>query len=472
LRKQQEERFILNGDQLAIPFVYNMLNPKSKSIDYKNYNQEVQSFYGLVDFSYKNFLFLTATARNDWFSTLAVPGVDASDSNLDIFYPSVNGSFVFSEVADFGPVLTFGKLRAGYSKVGGATDPYQTVLNYGFDPRSVNGTSLGSIINDAVPNSALVPSEATEIEIGTEIGIFDNRLRLDLSWYNKKSSNEIIRAPASGSSGYNFAILNLGELRNKGFEMLVTAVPVQNQDLRWTTSLNGSYNQNEVLSLAAGQTSLGVNEAYSGTAFTRHVVGLPAHQIMAYDYLRDDDGNIVYSSVGTPQQGDLNSYGSAIPKWTLGFNNEFAYKNFTMGILVDGKFGGKVFSGTNYFAYRFGLHKETLALRDGVPANDGTTTTAQRYYSDLTDRVSAPFVEDASFIKFRQFSLGYSIPRVLLGGVVKSATLSFVGRNLFIMMKKTDNIDPEANYSAFSPGIEQGGVPPTRTYGFNLNVKF
>ncbi|MCD9019419.1 SusC/RagA family TonB-linked outer membrane protein [Parachryseolinea silvisoli] len=472
LRKQQEERMVQNGDNFAIPFVYNVTNPRNKSLDYKNYNQEVQSFYGMVDFSYKNFLFLTATARNDWFSTLAVPGQNISKSNLDILYPSVNGSFAFSEIWDLGPSVTFGKLRAGFSKVGGATDPYQTVLNYGIDPRLINGNPIGTVINDAIPNSALVPSEATEVEVGTELGFLGNRLRLDLAWYNKKSTNEIIRAPASGTSGYNYVMLNIGELRNKGVEALITAIPVQKTDFRWTTTLNGSFNQNEVLKLAAGQNSLGVNTARSGNGFTQHVVGYAAHQIMAFDYKRDADGNIEYQDNGVPAQGDLKTYGSAIAKWTTGWNNEFSYKQFNFGFLIDGKFGGKVFSGTNFYAYQFGLHKETLPLRAGVTGSNDKLTSGQAYYSGLASNVSELFVYDASFVKLRQVTLGYTLPGALLGNVVKSATLSFVGRNLFFISKKTDNIDPEANYSTFAPGLEQGGVPPTRTYGFNLNVKF
>jgi TonB-linked SusC/RagA family outer membrane protein len=472
LRKQQEERLIQSGDNFAIPFVYNITNPKNKSTDYKNYKQEVQSFYGMVDFSYKNFLFLTATARNDWFSTLAVPGQSVSKSNLDILYPSVNGSFAFSEVWDLGSSLTFGKLRAGFSKVGGATDPYQTVLNYGIDPRLITEHPIGTIINDAIPNSALVPSEATEIEIGTELGFLGNRLRFDLSWYHKKSTNEIIRAPASSTSGYNFVMLNIGELQNKGVEALITGIAVQKQNFRWTTSLNGSFNQNEVLKLAAGQNSLGVNTSRSGNGFTQHIVGYAAHQIMAFDYKRDAAGNIQYQDNGVPFQGDLKPYGSAIAKWTTGWNNEFSYKKITLGFLIDGKFGGKVFSGTNFYAYQFGLHKETLPLRGGVTGSNDKLTSGQAYYTGLAANVSELFVYDASFIKFRQLSLGYTFPGVLLGNVVKSATLSFVGRNLFFISKKTDNIDPEANYSTFAPGLEQGGVPPTRTYGFNLNIKF
>ena len=470
LRKQEAEMSQLIGNDLAVPFTYSITNAKNKTVNYTDFNQEIQSVYGTLELAYKNYLFLTATGRNDWFSTLAVPGVNLSASAMDIFYPSVSGSFVFSELWNLGQSFTFGKLRAGYAKVGQATDPYQTVLNYGIDARTVNGYPIGTIINTAIPNSELKPSEATEIEVGTELGFFDNRVRLDLTWYNKKSTNEIVKAPASITSGYTSVVLNIGELKNTGLEMLLTTSPVKKQDFQWVSSLNGSVNNNEVVKLAEGQKSLAVGESRSGNGFTQHIVGEAAHQIMAFDYLRDADGQIVVNANGVPQRGDLKSFGSAYHKWTAGWNNEFSYKQFSMSFLIDGKFGGKIFSATDYYGYQFGLHKATLVGRDETFGENNASS--QRYYGDFSNNVSSTFVHDASFIKFRQFTLGYTIPGQVLNNAVKSVTVSFVARNLFILMKKTDNIDPESNFSNYAPGLELGGVPPVRTYGFNLNVKF
>ncbi len=470
LRKQEAEMSQLIGNDLAVPFTYSITNAKNKTVNYTDFNQEIQSVYGTLELAYKNYLFVTATGRNDWFSTLAVPGVNLSASAMDIFYPSVSGSFVFSELWNLGQSFTFGKLRAGYAKVGQATDPYQTVLNYGIDARTVNGYPIGTIINTAIPNSELKPSEATEIEVGTELGFFDNRVRLDLTWYNKKSTNEIVKAPASITSGYTSVVLNIGELKNTGLEMLLTTSPVKKQDFQWVSSLNGSVNNNEVVKLAEGQKSLAVGESRSGNGFTQHIVGEAAHQIMAFDYLRDADGQIVVNANGVPQRGDLKSFGSAYHKWTAGWNNEFSYKQFSMSFLIDGKFGGKIFSATDYYGYQFGLHKATLVGRDETFGENNASS--QRYYGDFSNNVSSTFVHDASFIKFRQFTLGYTIPGQVLNNAVKSVTVSFVARNLFILMKKTDNIDPESNFSNYAPGLELGGVPPVRTYGFNLNVKF
>jgi TonB-linked SusC/RagA family outer membrane protein len=470
LRKQEFETIAILGENLAAPFVYGITNALAKTLTYTNQRQEVQSLYGTLDVSYKNFLFLTATARNDWFSTLAVPGVDPKDTDLSVLYPSVSGSFAFSEIWDISPALTFGKIRAGFATVGQATRPYQTALNYSVDARLVNGLPIGTITNTSIPNSQLKASTASEFEIGTELGFFSNRLRVDLTYYDKKSKDEIVEASASNSSGYSAVVLNIGELQNAGVEMLVTGTAVQKSDFRWVTSVNASMNNSKVLKIADGQSTLAVGTSRTGNGFTRHIEGEAAHQIMAFDYLRDANGEIVRNADGVPQRGDLKAYGPAYAKWIAGWNNEFSYKQFSMSFLIDGKFGNKIFSGTNYYAYQFGLHKETLAGRESTFGENNAT--AQTYYTNFANNVSSTFVEDASFIKFRQFTLGYTIPGALLNNVIKSATISFVGRNLAILMKKTDNIDPEANFSNYAPGLELGGVPPTRTYGFNLNVKF
>ncbi len=141
------------------------------------------------------------------------------NNKVDIFYPSVSGSFVFSQLLSSG-WLSFGKLRTGYAVVGQVTSTYQTQLSYTFAGSTFNGYPSGLILNSSVPNSALKPSRAIELEIGTELGLFQNRINLDLTWYNKKPTNEILEAPASIGSGYGGSVLNIGELQNKGFEAL------------------------------------------------------------------------------------------------------------------------------------------------------------------------------------------------------------------------------------------------------------
>jgi len=467
-RRTKSEAFQNIGSDLAVFGVNTLGNAKNKSAQNFFSDQEIHSVYGSVDLSYKEFLFLTATTRRDWFSTLATPG---TDNDLSVTYPAVSGSFVFTELwkPEF---LSFGKIRAGYSKVGQATNPYQTQLSYAFLPTSLNGLPLGTISPDNVniPNRSLLASKATEFEIGTELAMAQNRLRLDLTFYKKKSTNEIVYAPASISSGYQGAVLNAGEMENKGVEMLLTVLPIKTDDFTWTSSFNLAYNKNTVLSLAAGQEQSVYATSRSGVGFVGQIVGKPFGQVLAYDYQYNPDGSIAMTPNGVPARGDLKAFGTAFHPWTEGWSNDFVYKRLSLGVLIDGKFGAKIFSATDYYATIFGLRKETLVNREGVFGTDNLD--AATYYGTLANNVSKEFVQNANFIKLRQVTLGYSFPSALFGNKIQRLTLSLVARNLFFISRKTDNIDPEGSYNAFAQGLELGGVPPTRTFGLNLNAKF
>ena len=289
----------------------------------------------------------------------------------------------------------------------------------------------------------------------------------------KNSKNEIVPAPASITSGYAGAVLNIGQIRNKGWEFLVNGTPVKEKNFTWNTSINGSYNANTVIALAAGQSSLAVAESRTGLASTVDVIGKAADQIQAFDYLRNADGSLKLDANGVPMQGALKQYGSAYGPWGAGFSNDFTFGHVTFSFLIDGKFGGHVFAGDEYYAYEDGLTKSTLPGREtGFPNGTSTPTTAENYYTTLGNNVSGLFVQNASFIKFRQITLGYNLPTGIFGKVIQSANLSLVARNLFYIMKRTTDIDPEASYGTYSQGLELGGVPTTRTYGLNLNVKF
>ena len=277
-------------------------------------------------------------------------------------------------------------------------------------------------------------------------------------------------APASISSGYQGAVLNAGELENKGVEMLLTVLPVKTAAFTWTSAFNGAYNKNTVLSLAAGQQQSVYATSRSGVGFVAQVVGQPFGQVMAYDNKFNPDGSIALTTNGVPARGDLRAFGTAFHPWTLGWSNDFSYQHLSLGVLLDGKFGGKIFSATDYYATIFGLRQETLVNREGTFGTDKLD--AATYYGTLANNVSKDFVQDASFIKLRQLTLGYSFGNGLFDHHIQRLTLSLVARNLFFIRRLTDNIDPEGSYNAFSQGLELGGVPPSRTFGLNLNAKF
>ncbi len=461
-RNTKSEMTINQGTDFLVPGVHTITGLANKAVGYVKTAQETQSAYGTLEFAYRDVLYLTGSARTDWFSTLATPGME---NKLHVVYPSISGSFVFTEFVN-SPALSFGKLRAGYAVVGQATNPYQTALTYRLLSQSLNGKPLGEITNTSIPNSQLKASKASELEIGTDLHFFGGRLNLDVTWYKKQSDDEITSVTTSNTVGYDGAILNSGSIQNKGVEALVSGVLIKREHFNWTSSLNMTFNENKVLSLADGVPEQLIATSRSGVGFLKNIPGKALGQIMAYDYKYDDNGDIVLLDDGSPDRGELRSYGSAYNKWFAGWNNEFTYNNFNLGFLIDGKFGGKLFSATDYYGYIKGLHQATLERREELG------NTASKFYENTANNTSYRFVNDASFIKFRQLTLGYSFPAHLFDNKIKGLNLSFVARNLFILMRRTDNIDPESSYNATFPGLELGGMPPARTFGLNLNVKF
>lgn len=470
-RKNSVDDLVATGNTFETPYLYTVGNLASPT-EYTNFPViQNKSLYGTLDFSYKNFLYMGVTGRNDWYSTLA-PG------KTNYFYPSINGSFVFSELLHWS-WMDLGKLRVGYADVGGEADAaYQTLLGYN-NIGNLNGHPIGNISNGGtVPNAQLEPSSAKEFEIGTELDFFKNRLHFDIAYYNKKESKEVLPAVTSETSGYNAVLLNSGTIQNKGIEFLVSGVPVKTQHFTWTETLNISYNNNKVLSLSSGSGNypLGYSRAGEdegvGVAYMSQTLGKSAYQIFVADPERDASGNIIIDpTTGAPAAGTTyKDVGSGIDPWTTGITSEFRYKGINLSFLIDGKFGGKIFSGTNWYAYQFGLSKATLPGRD---LRYGTNQLyPQDYYAQVSNYNPGIFVYDASFIKFRQIILGYTFPASMFNNKIQGINISFVARNVFTIMKHTPNIDPESNYSNGPQGIEQAEVPYTRTFGLNLNVKF
>jgi TonB-linked SusC/RagA family outer membrane protein len=470
-RKNTVDDLVATGNTFETPYLYTVGNLASPT-EYENNPLVVnKSIYGTLDFSYKNFLYLTGTGRNDWYSTLA-PG------KTDYFYPSISGSFVFSELLHAN-WLDMGKLRVGYSNTGGEADqPYQTILGYN-NIGNLNGHPIGNISNGGtVPSAVLEPSTSKEFEIGTEMDLFKNRLHLDIALYNKKLSKEVIPAVTSEASGYNAVLLNSGSLQNRGIELLVSGTPIKTSKFSWTETVNFTYNDSKVLSLTkgAGNYPLGYSRAGEdeglGVAYMSQVIGKPAYQIFVADPARDSNGKIIIDpGTGAPEAGTTyKDMGTGVDPYYGGITTEFRYKGFNFSFLVDGKFGGKIFSGTNWYGYGYGLSKETLAGRNQTYGTQALFP--QDYYNQIATNNPAIFVYDASFIKLRQIILGYSFPASMFNNKIQGITLSFVGRNLWTIMKHTPNIDPESNYSNGAQGIEQATVPYTRTLGLNLNVKF
>lgn len=456
--------------------LYTIGNGQVKTPNYGYSKKKVNSIYGAAEFSYKNFLFVNITGRNDWFSTLN-PG---SNSYL---YPSVSGSFVFSQAFENAPGwLTYGKLRAAYAEVGGDTDPYSNNLYYGINANPFNGTALGNLPSTVSPNANLRPLKVKETEVGLEMKTFDSRLNLDLSLYRKNTVDEILNVDISNASGFSQTKVNVGKLRNQGVEFLLTIVPVRADNFSWETSLNGSYNISKVIELADNQQrfDVGTGEFFG---IVSHEVGKPLASLRGFDYKRDAQGRII-TSAGLPQQGNIVSFGSAIPKWVGAWVNTINVKGIRIGTQIDFKAGNKILSNSNLNFLREGLSKPSLVGREGgvllesVTATGEANTTrveAEQFYTAYrSTNLASPFVYNGTFVRWRTLSIGYDLSRFLREKTfVKGLTLSAMCNNVLMIKKYIDNLDPEAQVSASDnlQGIETHTLPTTRSYGINLNIK-
>jgi TonB-linked SusC/RagA family outer membrane protein len=478
LRKNKYEVINSAASTFSVPVETINNATTNKSIGYQNRNAEVHSFYYSADFSYKSFLTLSTTGRQDKFSYL---------DGRSIFYPSAGLSFIFSDLLKM-PGLSFGKLRGSWAK--STSDPfvglYQSNLYYGFSG-SANGFPLGQITNSNVPNRNLLPNKLKEFEAGLDLRFFEGRIGLDVAYFNRKSTGEPLNVTTSITSGYSGATLNVGSVESKGIELLLTATPVKTNNFSWNMSFNYTNNNNRVVSLTPELTAIQSAVSRSLNAFIRQIPGERVSQVSAFDFKRDASGSIIYDANGKPMQGDLKNYGTSAAPIYGGLNNELKYKSFNLSFLIDYKFGNKLFSATNYYAYIYGLHKNTLVGREegvvGVGVNEAgqpnnVKVSAQDYYGGNGDgvaqRISSQFVYNAGFVKLRQVTLGYTLPTRILGKLpIQSVTVSLVARNLLILKKWTPNIDPESSYSnsPLTAGLELAGVPPMRSYGFNLNIK-
>ncbi|MDP9079913.1 MAG: SusC/RagA family TonB-linked outer membrane protein [Bacteroidota bacterium] len=458
--------------------LYTIGNGVTNTSTYNLSKQTVNSLYGTAELSYKNLLYLNVTGRTDWYSVLA--------KDLDhYFYPSISGSFVFSELLPDAKWLNFGKIRVAIAETGsaGTVGPYNA-LTFALSSNAFNGLPLGSINNTSSPNPRIKPFGVNEKEIGLEIHMFNNRVNLDVAAYDKKTTNQAVPISLSAASGYSSTLVNLGGLDNKGLELNLELTPVRNQTITWKTAFNAAFNSSKVLSLANNQKQLVVGSPeFFGTIVD--VVGLPLNQIQGATYKRDAAGNILLTG-GKPNASTTPvNFGSGLPTSTGGWINTVTYKGFIFAAHIDYKAGGKVLSSTNLNLLREGLSKASLQGRvggvvyPGVNSTDGLTNTtavnAEDFYANYRSKnILDPFIYSSSFIKLRNLSLGYDLSKFINKKYVKSLVLSAVCHNVLIIKKYTPNIDPEAIGSSGDnlTGYEQASLPTIRTYGLNMNIKF
>ncbi|ARS37340.1 SusC/RagA family TonB-linked outer membrane protein [Pontibacter actiniarum] len=483
----------VTATNLTIDGLYDYANATS-TVPGQGFSQRrIIGVWGDLGLSYKEYLFLNVTGRNDWSSTLPV-------DNRSFFYPSVSAGFVFTDALNIqSSVLDYGKIRASWANVGSGANPYS--LDYVYNPAtsyfvqySLSGTFphgglLGFTAPRTYPNFNLKPQNQENIEFGADFRFLDNRIGLGVTYYDTKTSNQIVSLDVPLSTGYFARTVNVGAVLNKGFEVDLRLNPIRTSSgFDWTTDVNFARNVQSVEDLPEGLESYGLASGWSGLQIKAE--DGKSFGLYGTAWQRDPEGNfIINAETGLREVEQGKRLGSINPDWTMGVNNTFSYKGVNLGFLVDIRKGGVFYSGTVASLRSSGLAEETLENRGSIFIDRGVNktkdgdfvpnTTPVQSMQDFWGRYSATAntegnVFDASYVKLREVRVSYILPKAWLDKTfIGSAELGIEGRNLWIIHSNVPHIDPESNFfgaGSVGEGVEFNTMPTTRTLGFNLRL--
>ncbi len=482
----------LTADALIVPGLFTISNVSgSPGTGMGGSHIRSNSVYANLSLGFMGMLYIDASARNDWSSTIADP----------FFYPSVSASWLLTETfpAMKGSVLEFLKLRGGWAQVGAATSAYQTSRYYSSVGYNINGS--GQFSNPTTyPPAGLRPESVETSEIGLEARFFGNRLGIDMALYNKTTTDQILSAEVSRSTGYSSMKVNAGEINNKGIEIQLTATPVRTSNFNWDITLNWSKDRSKIISLytdeATGQNITTYNIGSSWSVYTQARVGEPWGAIYGTGSVTDDNGNIIVGANGRAKR-ESRVLGNVNPDWIAGLNMDFSWKNFSFGFLLDFRKGGDVFSVSQMFGTYTGIYEYTAA--NGVRENgvvfgkdiltDRTFVKEDGTVNDIVVAPTSAFADfysnrsfcvfDGSYLKLKDLYITYTIPasRFTKSSLVKAFNVSLVGSNVAILWLHESNIariDPESSVNSDNGGVglEANSYMPTRSIGLKLGITF
>jgi TonB-linked SusC/RagA family outer membrane protein len=481
---------------LAQPGVFKLNNAASPVEVYQQSGRKrINSLYALAKLGYKDVLFMDITGRNDWSSALATP---TSTANTAFFYPSVSASWVLSNQFSLPSVISFAKVRASIASVGNDTSPYQTTGV--FNARNPVFSQPAFSDQSAIANTNLKPESITSLEVGTDVRFFNDRLGVDLTYYDARTRNQILSLPIAIPTGYSERVINGGEVRSRGIEAVVTATPIQTSRIRWNVSLNFSRNRTTVVSLPeeAGTLTLGYNRIYDNvnqTVWYQVRQGDRMGDMWGTGYRRNAQGDFIVGSNGQYiADNTLKKLGNYNPDFIVGLSNQISVRNWNLGFLVDWRQGGVLVSRTLALAGVAGQLIETADRPEaGIVAkgvvNTGTTDNpnyqantraipAETYYRMYYDRNNEEnSTYNASYVKLRELTIGYTVPETAwlakkLG--MQRLTVAVVGRNL-LALSHIPHFDPEQTsfqQNQLQTGVEDMTYPTTRNLGVKLSVNF
>jgi TonB-linked SusC/RagA family outer membrane protein len=492
LFRTSNDRNTQNINSLIQPGLINLSNSgEFPSVTQFSSEKIINSIYGSASFGYNGYLFIDITGRNDWSSTLP-------SANNSYFYPSIGGSFVFTDAFKVIPenILSFGKLRASYAIVGNDTNPYQLVPTYSFD--GIYNNQAYASLSSTFYNPDLKPEKTASLEYGIDLRFFKDRVGFGATRYSTSTTNQIVTAQITPASGYRARYYNAGEIQNRGTEFNLSATPVKTKNFSWQVLTNYARNNSEVKSLVEGVNSFQLNSWY-GRLLVFAEVGQPYGIIRGAGWKRDAQGRKLVSANGLPIAEANLVLGNAMPDWTGGINNSFKFKDFNLSFLIDIRKGGDFYSGTyrrsyisgalaatlegreDYYLHSYIYGESTASLQGGFIFKDAVFEDGRPnnvYISPQSNGFSnldEMQIFDASYVKLREAVLGYTIPSaVLKKSMISQARISLSGRNLWTIHKNAPKgIDPESSVtSGNGQGIEYGSLPPFSTYGIDLRLTF
>lgn len=504
-RYSRNSNTFASGDGFTVIDFNSFENLENKYVSENEVEHAVNSFYGSAQFSYKNFAFLDITGRNDWTSSL-------SEDNRSFFYPSVNFGLVITDALNIkNDILGYAKIRASYAEVGNDIGPYAINSYYNFG-NDIMGRPSGSVSNK-IENTDLKPERSKSYELGADLRFFKNRLGIDFTWYDARIEDQIIGGfPIAQSSGYTNMPVNAGEISNKGIELSVSGTPIKTKDWKWDLTINYSRNNNEVVKFNEDIEKIRLGDARNADVYA--MKGETFGTIYGKGYKRNEDGVVVVDSDGIPiTDSEEKILGDIQPDFIGSIHSSLSYKGITLGVLIDGSFGGEVISLSQQDMNRAGTSKQSLDGREGWIAavangdaqnsdrsnavggldywvgnsvfEDGTPNSGasaryanpyQYWHTMRGKRNGEAFINDVTYVKLREVSLSYSLPKNIMSRLpLTDISFGVVGRNLLLLNYETDFFDPEAyknNNSTGGLGIESGTWPTQRSVTFNVRVKF
>ncbi|MBS1621252.1 MAG: SusC/RagA family TonB-linked outer membrane protein [Bacteroidetes bacterium] len=483
-----------NGDGLRFANVFTLANilPSNYNVSDGSGHSQQQAVFATTQFNFRDYLYLDLTGRNDWSSAFAFTPVEKKG----YFYYSAGLTGVLSDILKMPRAISYSKVRLSYAKVGNSVPSYRTN-----PPAYYINNQTGSYPNTSgpKPGTYLKPEDNRSFEVGTEWSFANNRVGFDFTYYINNNFRQYIAIPVSGSSTGNLSTwyLNSGNIKNNGVELSVFATPVHTPSMSWTSTVNFASNKNKIVQIS--DAALGVSQKYvvltglSNNMYGSYITeGGSWGDIYGYFFKRDASGAIVVDDDNVPIKGEepnsvlgspsVKKLGNPNPDFTLGWNNSITYKNLKINFLFDGRFGGEVMAFSSAVLDQLGVTKATADARDGggvkiaAVHEDGTKLASldpKSFYTAVggRDGISEYYMYDATNIRLRELSVGYSIP--VTAKWVKNFTVSLISRNLFFVTRKAP-YDPETTMATDNglQGVDVFGSPNTRSIGLSVKLGF